>query len=136
MQSMTPVHSDNSVTPRPTNYNAPILFNHTCTTAMSNRATMRTMHGFGNTWHHPRDNTTHYAEGHTAPIRFYQQAGAQTWRAQSVMLRLYIQHTATHQVGPFLSPSKTGGTLLDSHHIVACPHHLLCDICYMLHHVD
>ena len=52
------------------------------------------------------------------------------------MLHLYIQHTANRLGAPLTGLSKTSETPLDSHHRVACPHHLLCDKCYMLHRVD
>lgn len=52
------------------------------------------------------------------------------------MLHLYTQHTASHLGEPLTGLSKTSETLLDSRHKVTCQCHLLCDICYMLHHVD
>lgn len=52
------------------------------------------------------------------------------------MLHLYIQHTASRLEAPLTGLSKTSETPLDSHHKVACPRHLLCDKCYMLHRVD
>lgn len=52
------------------------------------------------------------------------------------MLSLYTQHTAICQGELFSGLSMTSETLLDSHHTVTCPCHLLCDIRCMLRHVD
>lgn len=63
-------------------------------------------------------------------------ANGHAWDVEPFTLHLYTQHTANRLGAPLTGQGKINETLLDSHRKVACPCHLLCDKCYMLHHVD